>query len=328
MRVARWMRPRDFGEHLPAIELGREILEHGWPPDADPTPLFELALGAPLPRAAAEEPPADDEHDLTRSVLLEIALAPRPSLALVLDTLIDALIAGCPGRWSVTSHFLRDRLVEVAHPRLRALAEAWLHDGPESAGWALQHLIAGGHDPEHDPPPAAILAAAAADPRLRPAMYWHNALRRGAAEALRAQLAEGALPPAEAVELARALSTIDKATLSDPEQAAIRVAREALAALDPPDLDALSWAATLMPPDAAAWTAQDHGFLERLIDAHGADVAVTVRVALTLEQRGPDAALAALCERLLPVCAPDERDVVKKALAVCRGERKNIWRRG
>ena len=244
----------------------------------------------------------------------------------MLDALVEVMAAGCPGRWAPTAHVLKERLASMAHPRLRALAEAWLHDTPERAGWALQHLTAGGHDPEHDPPPAAILAAAAADPRLRPAMYAHAALRRGAAEALRAQLAEGALPPAEAVELARALSTIDKATLSDPEQAAIRVAREALAALDPPDLDALSWAATLMPPDAAAWTAQDHGFLERLIDAHGADVAVTVRVALTLEKRGPDPALAALCERLLPVCYPDELGMVKKALAVCRGARENIWK--
>ena len=53
---------------------------------------------------------------------------------------------------------------------------------------------------------------------------------------------------------------------------------------------------------------------------------MTVRVALTLEKRGPDPALAALCERLLTVCYPDELGTVKKALAVCRGERENVWK--
>jgi len=319
MRVARWMRPRDFAEQLAAIDLGKEILESGWPEDAAPTPLLELALGAPLARAAAEHAPAGDEDDLTRFTLLSTSIS-RPSLALLLDTLIEVLAAGCPGRWAPNNHVLRERLVNMAHPRLRALAEAWLHDEPERAGWALCHLIAGGHDPEHDPPPAALLAAAAVDPRLRPTMYAHAALRRGAAEPLRAQLAKGALPPGEAVELARTLLSIDQATLSNEEQAAIRVAREAIE-----DVEALSWAATLMPPHADAWTAEDQAFIERLIDAHGSDAAVTVRVALTLEKRGPDPALAALCERLLPVCYSDQLGLVKRALAVCRGERESIW---
>jgi hypothetical protein len=319
MRVARWMRPRDFAEHLAAVDLGKEILESGWPEDAAPTPLLELALGAPLAQAAAEQAPAGDEDDLTRFTLLCAAIS-RPSLALLLDTLIEVLAAGCPGRWAPNNHVLRDRLVDMAHPRLRALAEAWLHDGPERAGWALCHLIGGGHDAERDPPPAAILAAAAVDPRLRPAMFAHTALRRGAAEPLRAQLAKGELPPGEAVELARTLRMFDEATLSHDEQAAIRVAREALE-----DVEALSWAATFMPPRAAAWTADDHAFIERLIDAHGSDAGVTVRVALTLEKCGPDPALAALCERLLPVCYSVELGMVKRALAVCRGERESIW---
>src|SRR5690606_35890853 len=56
LRLARWMRPLDYREQMPAIELGNRILEHGWPPDADPAPLFELALGAPLPRPPMTRP--------------------------------------------------------------------------------------------------------------------------------------------------------------------------------------------------------------------------------------------------------------------------------
>lgn len=232
-----------------------DLLAHAWPEEADPTALLELGLGAPLAEAGALAWD-EDSHSYARAKLREIALAPRAGLEALLEPLAGALVAGFPGRWEKDAKTIRERLIELAHPALRAHAEAWLRGDDEDAiAWALRHLVRGGHEPDRDPPPEALLRDAARDARLRAVMLTEPELRSAAQELLRIRLVE--LGAGERIDLAASLIDAGEA-LAPEEWAAVRAARgaieepaEALFALPPPE----------------AWTEEDGAFVRGLIDA-------------------------------------------------------------
>ncbi len=232
-----------------------DLLADAWPDEADPTALLELGLGAPLAEAGALAWD-EDSHSYARAKLREIALAPRAGLEALLEPLAGALVAGFPGRWEKDAKTIRERLIEPAHPALRAHAEACLRGDDEDAiAWALRHLVRGGHDRDRDPPPEALLRDAARDPRLRAVMLNEPELRSAAQEVVRSRLV--ALGADELIDLAASLNDAGE-ELAPDEWAAVRNARGAIE--DP--ADALF---SLPPPEA--WTAEDGAFVRGLIDA-------------------------------------------------------------
>ena len=310
VRIARFIVEHDDEEHIDRVSLAEATLKACWPDGADPTPLLEPLLGAPIDRAV--ELGAEPAYGGGVPPLLHIALAPRAAFAHIVEPLVGAFLAGFPGRWRRVSTGVSLRLLEVSHPKLRAHAEAQLRDGTtnEEIAWALRYLVMGGHDPASDLEPAAILGVAALDPRLRAAMIDDHSLCVAARDLLRRDLSEGALNPHEAIALARVINWSGE-KLTPPEQAAVSRARE-LAELDD------RREAMLALPVAEDWTADDQVFVERLLEEHGADGPTAVSVVLAMTQR-PARAHVPLLERLLArPLRPDIHAQVRRAIARCR----------
>ena len=316
LRVARFIHGLDFPSDTTALGGATAVLAAAWPDEVDPSPLLELVLDAELDRAAAlDAAPLGMLREIPRDGILRVALAPRPAFALTLDRLVDFFLRGFPGRWDRVRDAVTERLVEARHSRLRAHAEAMLREGDaEAAGWALRHLIAGGHDPESDPEPEAILAAACADPRLRAAVVANHALCKRAREPLRAHLIAGGLTPPDALELARSMDGPDGVPVLEPDEwAAVRQAREALV-----EVDHRALALHALPP-LEGWIEADHRFVERLFEEHGAAELVTsVAISALGRRAGPE--LVPLLERLLERARPEATEDVRRCLDRCRGE--------
>ncbi len=262
LRLARELPGLD-SEHYARVMNIEALVAHGWPPEADPTPLLEVALGVPIADAAGTE----DEEAEHIGTLVRLALG--ASSEMPIEPLIDALLTGMPGRWARVKHALQTRLLATPDPRLRAHAEALLREGEGAPlTWALRYLTGAGHDPLLDPPVERFLTDAARDPRLRAAMMGAASLRGPAERALRAQLAAGELPHGEMFSLARSLLEREGGSLRPEEWAAVRRAR---AALTSPRKRARM--AALLPP-YPEWTEEDRAFVDALIEDHGADPVV------------------------------------------------------
>jgi len=315
-----------FGERVDRAERGsiyslkaaEGALKGCWPDEADPTPLLELRLGAPLAEAGAPDP-GPRRVDLGVHALERVALAPRASFEAIAEPLVDAFLAGFPGRWARIADSASSRLLEVSHPRLRAHAEAQLREGSadKEIGWALRYLVGGGHDPTIDPEPAALLATAARDPRLRAAMTEDHHLSEVARELLRAQLTEGALSPHEAIVLARSIAVASEEDLTEAEWAALAEAREQAALRD-------RAAAMYVLAYREEWSAADHAFAERLAGEHGGDEHVASLMSLGFYQR-PAPERVPLLERLLAHRHDREtREEIRDAIEMCRDGRRPL----
>ena len=315
LRVAAFL--TDDRAHPYGRMYGEGLLTACWPDEADPTPLLELALGAPIADAAAL--PDAEDASLANSTFVQLALAPA-TLEVLLEPLVDAFLAGLPGRWARLRYQVPDRLLEVAHPRLRAHAEALLREGEgEALTWALRYLTSGGHDPSVDPPVERLLGDAAREPRLRAAMLKDRKLRAPADHLLRAQLASGELPPEEVITVAATFhDASDEASLHPEEWAVVRRARVQIEA--PADRAS---AVGVLPP-FARWTAEDHAFVDSLIDDHGGDDGVAIRITVglvpSLDRTSPSPELVPLFERLLAQASPRAADFILPTLKSCRGE--------
>jgi len=259
LRLARELPGLD-SEHYARVMNIDALVANGWPPEADPTPLLELALGVPIAEAAGTE----NEKTEHIGTLVKLALDARSDVPI--EPLIDAFLTGMPGRWARLRHSLEERLLATADPRLRAHAEALLREGEGAPlTWALLYLTGAGHEPRLDPPVERLLANAARDPRLRAAMVRVESLREPAERALRAQLAAGELPHDEMFSLARSLLEREGGSLSPEEWAVVRRAR---AALTSPRKRARM---TALLPRYPEWTEEDRAFVDALIEDHGAD---------------------------------------------------------
>ena len=317
LRVAAFLAEDD--DHAPYGSMNAErLLEACWPDDADPTPLLELALGAPIAEAAALQEREEDAPPMS-AVIAKLALAPA-TLEVLLESLVDAFLAGMPGRWQRVKHEVEERVVAIAHPRLRAHAEALLREGEGAAlTWALRYLTRGGHDPSVDPPVERFLEDAVRDPRLRAAMLKDGKLRAPANHLLRAQLTAGELPLDEVISVAASFhDASDEASLRPEEWAVVRRARVQIE--DPVDRAS---AVGLLPP-FARWTAEDHAFVDSLIDDHGGDDGVAIRITVglvpSLSRTSPCPELVPLFERLLAQASPRAADFILPTLKSCRGE--------
>ena len=321
LRVAALIAPLDAPKDIIKLSIAEGVLKEAWP-DVDPTPLLEIALGAPLAQAGEPDPdPTVGRIDIKRSMLIRTALAPRGALAALTEPMIEALLAGFPGRWGRAAAVIRGRLLTIAHPRLRAHAEELMRSGQGTdAGWALHYLMTGGHDPIRDPEPAAILRAAALDPRLRAAMLEHGP--PGTREVLREHLAAGRLAPHEAITVGHSIKVVSKEDLRPDEWTALRRARN-----ETEDVIDRGVALLVVPDSIRDWTAEDHAYLERTIEEHGRHERVASLAALTMEMRA-DASWIPLLERVLARAPEDAIENVKDALAICRGEKVNPWTRG
>jgi hypothetical protein len=316
LRVARLILGMDEERHVDQLSLAEEMLKESWPADADPTPLLELLVGAPLAEAGDGDPELPPIHDLGIPPLVALAVARGFAVEPTREVLIHAVLAGFPGRWCrwrvAVAHFA----LEVGDPRLRAHAETLIRSDstPAELGWALRYLVNGGHDPARDPEPAEILRAASLDPRLRAAMIEESHLRVDAREPLRAQLAAGLLSPHEAIQVAFWIVLGDRDALRPDEWPAVRRARAEAA--DPRDR---ADAALVLPMSVGDWTDDDHAFIETLVDELGHDEHVADRVSSALEGR-PALEHVPLLERLLTHPHSEEtREEIEEAIKVCRG---------
>jgi hypothetical protein len=315
LRVAAFL--TDDRAHPYGRMYGEGLLTACWPDEADPTPLLELALGAPIADAAAL--PDAEDASLANSTFVQLALAPA-TLEVLLEPLVDAFLAGLPGRWARLRYQVPDRLLEVAHPRLRAHAEALLREGEGAAlTWALRYLTGGGHDPSVDPPVERFLVDAARDPRLRAALLGDPSLRAPGLHVLRAQLTSGELPPEEVISVAALFHVAsDEASLRPEEWAAVRRARVLIEA------PARRAAAVALLPAFARWTPEDRAFVDGLIDDHAHIDGVAYWIANGLVpgwEPAPEPALVPLLERLIARASAKASDaILRPKLAVCRGE--------
>lgn len=312
MRLARLFSRFDRAATIRSFKATEGVLAGCWPDSADPTPLLELRLGAPLAEAGADDPEPPAGY-LGLSAVTPIALAPRTSFEAIVEPLVDAFLAGFPGRWARIADSASERLLEVSHPRLRAHAEAQLREGEaaNAIGWALRYLTGGGHDPTIDPEPAALLATAARDPRLRAAMIEDHHLSELARELLRAQLADGALSPHEAIVLARSIAVASEEDLTEAEWAALAEAREQTELED-------RAAAMYVLAYREEWTAADQAFAEQMAGEHGGDEHVAGLMSLGFYQR-PAPERVPLLERLLAHRHDREiREEIRDAIEMCR----------
>lgn len=273
LRVARLLpESRQTG----ARHNAEQLVEAAWPEEEDPTPLLEIAFGGSFAEAAAL--PEDERRATDASGLVRMALEAAPRFDALMDALVEAFLAGFPGRLACLSR-AKERLVTHAHPRLRAHAEALLREGEgEPLGWALRYLADGGHDPAADPPVATFLSNAARDPRLRAAMMKVASLREPAKKALRDQLAAGELPPAEAISVAHTI--LSSGALEPEEWAVVRAARTEL---EDPRERASAAAAT---PAHDEWTPEDHAYVESVLSS--SDEAAILSLALRWVKREED----------------------------------------
>lgn len=318
MRLAPLLARFDQADTFYALKVTEGALTGCWPDAADPTALLELRLGAPLAEAGAPDP-QPPAGGLGQSMLERIALAPRASFEAIVEPLVDALLAGFPGRWARIADSVSRRLLEVSHPRLRAHAEMQLREGTatKAIGWALRYLAGGGHDPTIDPEPAALLATAAREPRLRAAMIEDHQLSKTAREPLRAQLAEGALSPRETIVLARRIVVAKRESLTAAEWAAVGEAREQVALRD-------RAAAMFVLAYKEDWTAADHAFAEQMAGEHGGDEHVASEMSRGFYQR-PAPERVPLLERLLAHRHDREtREEIRDAIERCREGRRPL----
>lgn len=294
----------DPGQHVYTLMNAQALLEQAWPKGADPTPMLEMVLGAPLAEAATL---SDESKAHIPPSLTAIAFAPD-TIEMVLEPMVNAFLAGLPGRWKRVAWEIEAHLIKVSDPRLRAHAEALLREGEGNAlSWALRYLIQGGHDPSIDPPVDELLTNASRDPRLHAVIVSCHHLRQHAVPILRAELATGTLPPEEVISVARSIFDAE-GSLSPTEYELVRQARDAAE-----DIEDRAQAIGLLPP-FAEWTDGDRAFVDDLIDNHSKNkwVAVHLVHVLVTEDRLPDVPEArALLERMRGRVKVDLNDLMR-----------------
>ncbi len=228
-----------------------------WPPEADPTFLFERLLGGPLDRPLEEE--TRKPHDIgalgaavrrdPNYWLRGLVEHERVDILRVLDPVLAAFERGFPPPWDCIDYKLRNRLAGLRDPRVRAVAERMLTGTSESAGWALSYLVGAGHDPSRDPAPTDIIRRAFDDPRLRPVVFHAPDLLVRVLPAARTALRAGAVTADEARWIVETLRALWGPTLYVPaDEKSLCDRRAKVAELVAPDplpgpLDEEEWAA-------------------------------------------------------------------------------------
>ena len=320
LRFARWLlQPAES----PTVQYAvGSFLSKAWPPDADRLPLLELVLGSSVATAAVSEP---SEHETSHrrydTSLTEALVAPGPGFAALKDVLIDAFVAGLPGRWKIISWRVTEALQSLRDPRLRAYAEGLLQTGGENATWALQYLTGAGHDPEVDPPIRQTLTAAIRHASTREAVLKASDLVEHVRKPLRAMLLKEGLTPDERIEIAFRAGDVkgqrdeDGFDFSEEEQRVIRTARVVLQ-----DERYVALALRLIPK-FPGWTQEDHEFVTRALHRFGEDGPVTITLARIFEDAATPALLP-LAEELSRISSKHAAHWVRRAVQACRPKKE------
>lgn len=294
-------------------QLG-QVLEQAWPAEADRIPLLEIALGASVQEAS--NTPASKRNDAS---LLQLALAPGPGLEPLKDVLIEAFLAGAPGRWQSTAWRLEKIALTFRDARLRAYAERQLNEEGKGMVWALEYLLSTGHEPETDAPIEQILNTFVRQPSTRAAILKMPNLAGTAKTTLRTLLLQADLAPAELMELASTVSAangqLDPLTkqrifdFTDEEMRAIRAARLLLEE----DHD-VSKALGLLP-NFPGWTDEDHEFVARTVRRFG-EGRTSLMLSLLFE-KAASPTLLPLAKELLLLSAPEAKSWARRAVKAC-----------
>lgn len=292
-----------------------QVLSHAWPRDADRTPLLEIALGTSLQEAS--NTPALQRND---AAIFQVVMAPGPGLEALKDVLIEAYLAGAPGRWRSTAFQLEKLALTLRDPRLRAYAERQLREGGDSVAWALEYLTGSGHDPATDPPVAQILVTAIQDAATRAVITKVPALVEKVKQPLRAMILQPGLAPEEVVNLAAFAGAASGAPrgsrydFTEDEMRAICAARLLLEN----DSDVVVALNTL--PEFSGWTESDHAFVENTIRRFGSG-----RVAIILAgvfEKAASPKLLPLAEELLRLAPPYALVWARRAVKACRAKQE------
>jgi len=288
-----------------------QVLEHAWPADTDRIPLLEVALGTSIPEASNAPPWKRND-----AALFQLSLAPGPGLEPLKDVLIDAFLAGAPGRWQSALWRLEKSTLNFRDPRLRAHAEHQLNEGGKGLAWALEYLTGTGHDKAADAPVDQVLSAFIRQPVTRAAILKLPQVAQKAKGLLRAMILQPDLAPEEVIDLASAVGVAhaENDSFTAEEMQAIRTARLLME-----EDHNLTKSLNLLPkfPD---WTEEDHAFVTHVVHRFGAG-----RVSLFLSQVLENAAsptLLPLAEELLRISAPAAKSWARRAVKACRPEQE------
>ena len=291
-----------------------QVLERAWPAEADRIPLLEAALGTSIQEAG--NTPAAKRND---AALFQLALARGPGLDPLIDVLIEAFLAGAPGRWQSTVWRLEQTTLTFRDPRLRAYAERQLHEEGKGMTWALEYLLGTGHDPNTDAPIEQILNTFVRQPTTRATVLKMPNLAGKAKATLRTMLLQTDLAPEELMGLAstvsRAYVQLDPLTkervfdFTDDEMKAIRSARVLLKKDD----DVVTALGLL--PTFPGWTDEDHAFVTETVRRFG-DGRMSLMLSLTFE-KAASPTLLPLAEELLRISAPEAKKWARRAVKAC-----------
>jgi len=172
---------------------------HGFPPDADPTPLVDLLV----PR------PARAWRDMIAYELLA-AVRERPSLPAPLEErMFEAWAAGLPGGWGQLIGAISARIDRAPLATRRRLAERAAGAADErTACWALSLLALEAHDPDRDPPRDEVVRRYWEDHDRRRLLLGHHGDAHLLVPRLREALRRGALDFPTAVATIRAMGRL------------------------------------------------------------------------------------------------------------------------
>lgn len=293
-----------------------QVLTHAWPRDVDRTQLLEIALGTSLQEAS--NTPALQRNN---AAIFQLVMIPGPGLETVKSALIEAYLAGAPGRWQSTAFQLEKAALTMRDARLRAHAERQLSEGGKGVTWALEYLTGVGHDPATDPPVAQILLTAIQDAATRAVITKVPALVEKVKQPLRAMILQPGLAPEEVVNLAAFAGAATEAPrkgsrydFTEDEMRAICAARVLLEN----DSDVVVALNTL--PEFSGWTESDYAFVEDTIRRFGSG-----RVAIILAgvfEKAASPKLLPLAEELLRVASPHALVWARRAVKACRAKQE------
>ncbi|MFT3773461.1 MAG: AAA family ATPase [Minicystis sp.] len=327
------------------VHIAAQIAGGAFPPGADLTPLLDLILAAP----ALPERTLDWSVTGLRAAFVNPAADPTPIAA----RLVEAQLAGFPGRWDALHTAALELLRRLPRETLRAAAEeAVRRDDDQTVAWGLARLLSDAHDPEVDPDPLTMVRRFWEEPRLRQVMMSWWEMQHATISLVRDELRRGVLPftdAARTVDLIDALwggrgsgmaglfprtpEEVEKGQndlraryaaflgppelqgpVTDDEWAALRRARAALGPLGELDFRKLSRALMTLP--SGPWHPDDRALLDRAVAVCEAGDPLGYPIAMAICAK-PDADLLPLFQRLVRL-EPDQRDTFKQGYFAVR----------
>src|SRR5262249_38774042 len=149
------------GYESPAYLIA-SALQENWPNESDMAPLLDLVLATEAPLDGTNS----HHDDWAVSELAKPIRREGANISKVLDRVVEAFLAGEPGRWRVVH--CRKILEHAPVELVRDVAErAFVSEDDDLATWALQQLLGRAHDPARDGSRGQLVARLWEVPRYR-----------------------------------------------------------------------------------------------------------------------------------------------------------------